>query len=162
MNRFGKKSIFRNLSIGDFGLSVNQTTDLAFDRAKMRSFSKKKGCPFCNWAEPVLENPLAYAIYDKYPVTDGHMLVVSKRHYPDFFESTGEEIEAIFDLVRKIKTYLDARYRPHGYNVGINCGTSAGQTIMHLHIHVIPRYKGDMDDPTGGVRGVIPARQKYP
>jgi len=123
----------------------------------------EKTCPFCNGEKsPLLMNSLAFAIYDKYPVTQGHTLVIPKRHYSDFFESKKEEIDAILSLLWEAKGLLDTRHRPDGFNVGINCGTPAGQTILHFHVHLIPRYKGDMDDPTGGVRGVIPTKQKYP
>ncbi|MBF0496223.1 MAG: HIT family protein [Deltaproteobacteria bacterium] len=122
----------------------------------------KKSCPFCNCDHPVLENSLAYAIYDRYPVNEGHLLVIPKRHFSDFFECRKEEVAAIFNLLLNAKGLLDDKYRPDGYNIGINCGLPSGQTIMHLHVHLIPRYQGDMEDPTGGVRGVIPAKQKYP
>jgi diadenosine tetraphosphate (Ap4A) HIT family hydrolase len=121
-----------------------------------------KKCPFCDRRDAVLENALAYARYDKYPVTRGHVLVIPKRHYSSLFESKEDEILAIWSLLCEAKQLLDAQYEPDGYNIGVNWGTFAGQTIMHLHVHLIPRYKGDIDDPTGGVRGVIPAKQKYP
>ena len=109
-------------------------------------------------------NSLAFAIYDKCPVTQGHTLVIPKRHYSDFFESKKEEIDAILSLLWEAKGFFDTRHMPDGYNVGINCGTPAGQTILHFHVHLIPRYKGDIKDPRGGVRGgkVIPVKQKYP
>jgi diadenosine tetraphosphate (Ap4A) HIT family hydrolase len=122
----------------------------------------EKTCPFCNCKAPVLENSLACATYDLYPVNNGHLLVTPKRHYADFFDSTKEELDAIFSLIWEAKRMLDAEYTPDGYNIGVNCGIPSGQTIMHLHVHLIPRYTGDVEDPTGGVRGVIPAKQKYP
>ncbi len=118
-------------------------------------------CPFCQPEEVILENRLAWARYDPFPVNPGHMLVITRRHVSDFFHSTKEERTAINSLLEEAKLLLDKKYNPDGYNIGINCGTAAGQTIMHLHIHLIPRYKGDMDDPRGGVRGVIPEKQKY-
>ena len=123
----------------------------------------EKTCPFCNWGKsPLLMNSLAFAIYDKYPVTEGHTLIIPKRHYSDFFDSNKEERNAILSLLWEAKSFLDGKYKPDGYNVGINSGITAGQTILHFHVHLIPRYKGDMEDPRGGVRGVIPAKQKYP
>jgi diadenosine tetraphosphate (Ap4A) HIT family hydrolase len=119
-------------------------------------------CPFCRSPDRVLENPVAFAVYDTCPVNRGHLLIIPKRHYASLFESTKEEIDAIFDLLLRGKEMLDAGYRPDGYNVGVNVGSASGQTIMHLHVHLIPRFLGDMEDPLGGVRGVIPARQKYP
>lgn len=120
-----------------------------------------KECVFCQMKDYILENELAYAIYDKYPVGKGHMLFIPKRHVKDFFDITKEEREAIFDLIDEGKKLLDEKYSPDSYNVGINCGEHAGQTIMHVHVHLIPRYIGDMKDPTGGVRGVIPEKMKY-
>ena len=120
-----------------------------------------KECIFCQMKDYILENELAYAIYDKYPVGKGHMLFIPKRHVKNFFDITKEEREAIFELIDEGKKLLDKKYSPDSYNVGINCGEHAGQTIMHVHVHLIPRYIGDMKDPTGGVRGVIPEKMKY-
>ncbi len=122
----------------------------------------EKTCPFCECKVVVLENSLAFAIYDSYPVNPGHLLVIPKRHFGDFFDSTGEELEAVRVLLREGRQLLERKYSPNGYNVGVNCGVSSGQTIMHVHVHLIPRYEGDVEDPTGGVRGVIPAKQYYP
>ncbi len=118
-------------------------------------------CIFCEIKEYILENELCYAIYDKYPVSEGHMLIITKRHIEDYFETTYDEKSSILDLIDKCKVMLDNKYSPDGYNIGINCGKYAGQTVMHLHTHIIPRYKGDIDNPTGGVRGVIPNKRIY-
>jgi len=120
-----------------------------------------KNCPFCQPEEVILENELAFVIYDRFPVSPGHMLVITRRHVSDLFDSTPAERQAVNDLLEEAKALLDRRYHPDGYNVGVNCGEAAGQTIMHLHIHLIPRYRGDMPNPRGGVRGVIPGKQKY-
>lgn len=109
----------------------------------------------------LFENDLAYAIFDKYPVTRGHILVIPKRHHEAIFESTDEEIAAIFSLVREVKGFLDSEYSPDGYNIGINTGRAAGQSVDHLHVHIIPRHIGDTGIPKGGVRGVIPGKQSY-
>jgi diadenosine tetraphosphate (Ap4A) HIT family hydrolase len=119
-------------------------------------------CPFCASGDAVLENELAYARYDKYPVTPGHLLVLPRRHVATWFEASAEEQRALLGLVEAGKRLLDDLHRPDGYNIGINMGEAAGQTVMHLHVHLIPRYRGDTPDPRGGVRGVIPARQSYP
>lgn len=119
-------------------------------------------CPFCGSTSPVLENRLAFALHDRYPVTEGHLLILPRRHYADFFDSSTEELEAIRDLLWQGRHLLEQRYHPDGYNIGVNCGLTSGQTILHLHVHLIPRYQGDVEDPTGGVRGVIPAKQQYP
>ena len=120
-------------------------------------------CPFCKIEEEKIlcENKHAYAIFDKYPVNKGHILVITKNHIRDYFSASKEEKEAIFTLMEECKDMLDEKYNPKGYNIGLNCGKEAGQTIMHLHLHLIPRYEGDIDDPTGGVRGVIPEKRVY-
>ena len=109
----------------------------------------------------VAQNALAFAIRDGFPVTEGHTLVITRRVVPTWFEATPEEQRALLELVEVVKGQLDALYRPDGYNVGFNAGEAAGQTVMHLHVHVIPRYRGDMDDPRGGVRHVIPSKGNY-
>jgi diadenosine tetraphosphate (Ap4A) HIT family hydrolase len=109
----------------------------------------------------VLRNALCYARWDRYPVTEGHLLVVPFRRFASYFEASAAEREALWALVEEARRFLDARYRPDGYNIGINVGAAAGQTVMHLHVHLIPRRFGDSADPRGGVRGVIAARQKY-
>lgn len=106
----------------------------------------------------VASNELAFAIRDRDPVSDGHTLVIPKRLVVDFFGTTDDERLALFALVDEVKRALDATHRPDGYNVGFNAGESAGQTVFHLHVHVIPRYRGDVADPRGGVRHVIPGR----
>lgn len=118
-------------------------------------------CPFCSDKDIIMENSHAIAIYDKYPVNPGHMLIIPKRHFNDYFDATDDEKKAIWALVDKCKRFLDDKYHPDGYNVGINAGAAAGQTVMHLHVHLIPRYEGDMDNPAGGVRGVIPEKRMY-
>jgi diadenosine tetraphosphate (Ap4A) HIT family hydrolase len=104
----------------------------------------------------------AFAVLDPYPVSPGHTLVISRRHVSDVFDLMADEIADILHLVRSARDRIDRTFRPSGYNIGINVGRDAGQTVMHLHVHVIPRYRGDCDDPTGGVRGVIPAKARYP
>lgn len=89
------------------------------------------------------------------------MLVISRRHIPDYFELTEEEVAALWSMVAEVREYLVCESLPDGINVGFNVGVSAGQTIDHVHIHVIPRFEGDMDDPTGGVRHVIPGKGRY-
>ena len=114
-------------------------------------------------AEWVCANALAFAIFDSYPVSPGHVLVITKRVVPTFFECSSKEQQALMDLVGEAKRLLDKRLdpKPDGYNVGFNCGSAAGQTVPHVHLHVIPRYAGDMPDPRGGVRHVIPEKGNY-
>ena len=120
-------------------------------------------CPFCSPVpeEIVLQKPLCYARYDRYPVSKGHILIVPFRHVGDFFELTESERKAAFELVWQSRAKLDSDLHPDGYNVGVNVGQTAGQTVMHAHIHLIPRYPGDVPDPRGGVRFVIPHMAKY-
>ena len=115
-----------------------------------------KDCIFCTrpQTEIICENELAKAFYDSYPVNRGHVLVVPKRHLAGFFEATPAELAAINELIFQVKNIIDAKYNPDGYNIGVNVGAAAGQTIFHLHIHIIPRYRGDIPDPRGGVRKV--------
>ena len=112
-------------------------------------------CIFCeklNKKEYILENELAVAIFDAFPVNKGHMLIIPKRHFASFFEATSQEVLSCMELVNNAKEYLDNEYNPDGYNIGINVGEAAGQTIFHLHIHIIPRYMGDVENPRGGIR----------
>ncbi len=123
---------------------------------------KKNKCPFCHPdREVILESELCYAIFDKFPVNPGHVLVITRRHEGDYFNLLSEEVADLWSLVEKMKVFLEKEYAPDGFNVGFNVGSTAGQTIDHVHIHIIPRYAGDMDDPTGGVRHVIPERGRY-
>jgi diadenosine tetraphosphate (Ap4A) HIT family hydrolase len=101
------------------------------------------------------------AIYDNYPVSQGHVLLMPKRHCETYFDLNYVELASLGVTIGIIKFILNNKFHPTGYNIGVNCGKSAGQTVMHCHIHIIPRYDGDMEDPRGGVRGVIPEKQKY-
>ncbi len=118
-------------------------------------------CPFCAAPEPVLENDLGFVLEDRFPVNRGHLLIIPRRHVATYFETTGEEKAALWDLVDRARELVDHRFAPDGYNLGVNIGEAAGQTVMHAHIHLIPRYSGDIANPAGGIRGVIPHRQQY-
>lgn len=109
----------------------------------------------------LLENEIGFVIFDGFPVSEGHCLIVPKRVYSNYFDSTPDEMTGLHQLVVDTKLFLDQKFKPDGYNIGINCGEHSGQTIPHVHIHLIPRYEGDMENPRGGVRGVIPSKQKY-
>ncbi|MDB4958194.1 MAG: ATP-dependent helicase YejH [Myxococcales bacterium] len=109
----------------------------------------------------IFANALAFAFRDRFPVAPGHTLVVTRRVTPDWFTATEDERAAVFALIGDVKRQLDEELAPDGYNVGFNAGAAAGQTVMHLHVHVIPRFRGDMDDPRGGVRHVIPSKANY-
>ena len=120
-------------------------------------------CPFCNPSadEIVAKNDLCYARWDGYPVSTGHLLVIPFRHVADYFSLTAEEKHAVLALVDECKEVIEENLSPAGYNIGFNVGTAAGQTVMHCHCHVIPRYVGDVRDPKGGVRGVVPGKRGY-
>ena len=118
-------------------------------------------CPFCLPAEVLLENELAYVIRDKIPASPGHLLILPRRHVADWFETTTQERLALFTLADAAKAWLDREFHPDGFNLGVNVGEAAGQTIYHVHLHLIPRYRGDVATPRGGVRGVIPSKQSY-
>ena len=124
----------------------------------------ENNCPFC---EKIKEEDIIYqdsswfAIYDRYPVSIGHVLLIPKRHVKTYFDLNYVELASIGVNIGVIKLILDKKYHPNGYNIGINCGESAGQTVPHCHIHIIPRYDGDIEDPRGGIRGCIPNKMKY-
>ena len=117
--------------------------------------------PFLDNRKRIFENSIGFVIFDNFPVSEGHSLIIPKRVYPNYFDSTEEEVRGLNELIFQTKNYLDKKFEPQGYNIGINCGRESGQTIDHVHIHLIPRYKNDVEDPSGGVRGVIPHKQKY-
>jgi superfamily II DNA or RNA helicase/diadenosine tetraphosphate (Ap4A) HIT family hydrolase len=122
------------------------------------------GCPFC---DPLPEDRVLYrddlvsALWDGFPVSPGHALLITRRHVADWFEATDEERSALIRALSLVKAEVERRYAPNGFNVGVNAGAASGQTIFHLHVHLIPRYRGDVPDPRGGVRHVIPSKGNY-
>jgi len=120
-------------------------------------------CPFCSLPEEriLMETKYSWIIRDGFPISDGHTLVIPKRHIPSIFEATPEEQADIFATLEEAKKQLDETLHPDGYNIGINDGIFAGQTVMHLHVHLIPRYSGDQNDPRGGVRWIFPEKANY-
>ena len=121
-------------------------------------------CLFCNTInkEYIFENNLAYSTFDSYPVSEFHLLIVPKRHIKNYFELTNDEIIACNKIILLSKNKIEKMDKTiKGFNIGINCGKVAGQSIMHCHIHLIPRRDGDVENPQGGVRGVIPSKQHY-
>lgn len=122
-----------------------------------------KNCIFCDLPKEkiIIENELARAFYDEFPVSKGHILIIPKRHIANFFELEQKELNDINSLILECKKIIDNKYAPDGYNIGVNVGEHAGQSVFHVHVHLIPRYKGDVANPKGGVRGVIPEKQNY-
>ena len=124
-------------------------------------------CPLCSKKDIVIENgkaienDLAYVLTDTNPVNPGHCLIVTKRHVAEYFDATTEEKAAINELINEMKIIIDKNHSPDGYNIGVNIGKAGGQSVPHIHIHMMPRFLGDIENPRGGVRGVIPKKQKY-
>lgn len=128
------------------------------------SRNKNHSCPFCNpdsERELILESATAFAIFDKFPVNQGHCLIIPKRHCSDYFELTFKEQSACWYMINFIKEIIQQQFNPDGFNIGINVNEAGGQTVSHVHIHVIPRYINDVINPVGGVRNVIPSKADY-
>lgn len=119
-------------------------------------------CLFCKDPRGViLNNELAYSARDSFAVSPGHTLIIPRRHVASFFDLTPDEINACMELVNEERKALDEEFKPDGYNIGVNVGLAAGQSIFHVHIHMIPRYLGDVENPQGGVRHVLPKKAHY-
>jgi len=120
-------------------------------------------CPFCSIAADkiISQNSLSFTVRDALPVSPGHTLILPKRHIASIFEATNEEVTALWEALQKSRKELIKEFSPDGFNIGINDGLAAGQTILHLHIHIIPRYEGDMPDPRGGMRWIFPDKAVY-
>ena len=127
----------------------------------LNEFLNMDDCIFCNELKIIYEDAFWKAIYDKYPVSKGHVLIISKKHFENYFDLGVNELFSLHMTIQNVKKIIDKNYHPDGYNIGCNCGEAAGQTINHFHLHIIPRYKGDIDNPKGGIRGVIPNKQNY-
>lgn len=126
--------------------------------------TEENKCPFCQLSrkvEIICETATCVAFYDGYPVSPGHALIIPKRHVASYFDLTDHEREAMNVMLQYVKKKVDERYHPDGYNIGINVNEAAGQSVFHVHMHLIPRYEGDVKNPKGGVRNVIPKKQKY-
>ena len=125
---------------------------------------REKNCPFCNPEadrEIILDSESEYSIYDKFPVSNGHALIIPKKHCSDYFDLEFKEQSSCILMLNKVKQIINEKYKPDGFNIGINVGSVAGQTVNHVHIHLIPRYKGDVKNPEGGIRNVIPSKARY-
>ena len=125
-----------------------------------------KRCFFCDIQENkseifIAENDEFFARFDKFPVSRGHAEIVPKKHLASFFELSPEQVLSLYSLIKEAKELITAKFKPDGFNIGINEGTAAGQSLMHLHVHLIPRYAGDVKNPSGGVRNVLPGRGDY-
>ena len=129
---------------------------------KQKKRDPNNPCLFCIDPRGVsMQNELAYSARDSFAVSPGHTLVIPRRHVDSFFDLTSEEVNACKELIDKERALLDKEFNPDGYNIGVNIGQAAGQSIFHVHIHMIPRYQGDVENPQGGVRHVIPKNAHY-
>ncbi|MFB6181688.1 MAG: HIT family protein [Candidatus Magasanikbacteria bacterium] len=126
---------------------------------------KKDSCLFCNKNsdenEIICENELFYARYDNFPVVKGHCEIVPKEHTESLFDLESDELKKMFELLKKTKEKLQDKYSPDAYNIGVNDGKEAGRTIDHLHVHLIPRYEGDVKNRAGGIRNMFPSEDEY-
>ena len=122
-----------------------------------------KACPFCCLTADrlILEDGFTLVIRDGFPVSKGHTLIIPRRHVQSFFDTTHEERTSLLAMLDRAKARLDRIHAPNGYNIGVNDGAASGQTVPHLHIHLIPRYEGDQEDPRGGVRWIFPDKADY-
>ena len=112
-------------------------------------------CELCRPSDVLIDEKLAYVRYDSNSLSRGHVLVVPKRHVADFFDMTSDEQAAVLGLLNRARRLIGERHSPDGYNIGVNVGEAAGQSRMHVHLHLIPRYAGDVSDPRGGIRCVL-------
>jgi diadenosine tetraphosphate (Ap4A) HIT family hydrolase len=119
-------------------------------------------CLFCTPRGVTRQNALAYCTRDSFPVSPGHSLVIPFRHCPDFFELSPQEMSACLELLVSAREDLQSEFKPDGYNIGVNVGAAGGQSVRHVHVHLIPRYAGDHPSPQGGVRQIIPWKADYP
>ncbi|VAW54686.1 hypothetical protein MNBD_GAMMA05-1288 [hydrothermal vent metagenome] len=134
------------------------------ESSNKKKFDLNNPCIFCHPREDEIlaENEYAQIVADNSPVSDGHCLIVPRRHIKTLFEATKEENHAFFELIKAAKEIIQKQgYTPDGYNIGSNNDLAAGQSVFHLHIHVIPRYVGDVEQPKGGIRQVIPKKASY-
>lgn len=129
----------------------------------MKKDSTSHMCPFCSLAldRLVLQDEFSLVVLDRFPVSKGHTLIIPRRHVQSFFETTPQERSSLMAMLDMAKAKLNHSHKPDGYNIGINDGSAAGQTVPHLHIHLIPRYEGDQTDPRGGIRWVFPDKADY-
>lgn len=155
-----------NVRLPFLSLALNSSFELyQYNHFNMLPRREGETCPFCRLSrkvEIICETATCVSFYDGYPVSPGHALIIPKRHVASYFDLTNHEREAMNVMLQYVKQKIDERYHPDGYNVGINVNEAAGQSIFHVHMHLIPRYKDDVKNPKGGVRGVIPEKQQYP
>lgn len=164
---FEHKIFNSSVSLSEDNPAIHYYLDKPQQYPEIDSKAYQSDCLFCQIArqerkvEVFAKFEHCFVIKDQYPVSNGHILIIPHEHTENWFTAKEEVRLDIMKALRLMKERLDIEYNPHGYNMGANCGEVAGQSVMHLHLHLIPRYRGDMEDPKGGVRGVIPSKQKY-
>jgi diadenosine tetraphosphate (Ap4A) HIT family hydrolase len=162
---YQKKTFQCNVVLNSKSIFKNESCEIyEYQHYNQLKHEDNPNCPFCNIdseRDLIVESATAYAIYDKFPVNDGHALIIPKRHCASYFDLSFKEQAACMFMLNKVREVVSKRFNPDAFNIGINVGEKAGQTIHHVHIHLIPRFDGDVEDPRGGVRGVIPVKQKY-
>lgn len=163
MHKIHKKHTFQtNVKLPFKSIFKNKFCEI-YEYQHFNIYSKANtSCVLCSpSAEVIIESASAYSIFDKFPVSEGHALIIPKRHVSSYFELTQNEQIACQLNLAEMKKIIDEKYNPDGYNIGININEAAGQTIPHVHIHLIPRYKGDVENPVGGIRNIIPDKGDY-
>jgi diadenosine tetraphosphate (Ap4A) HIT family hydrolase/predicted house-cleaning noncanonical NTP pyrophosphatase (MazG superfamily) len=164
---FENKIFNSSIDVEDNNQSISYYLNKPHQYPEIHSKVHHSDCLFCQIARQEKEVKFfanfthCYVIKDRFPVFNGHILIIPHEHTENWFTAKEEVRLDILKALQLMKEQLDLDYSPHGYNIGANCGEIAGQSVMHLHLHLIPRYRGDMEDPKGGVRGVIPSKQKY-
>jgi diadenosine tetraphosphate (Ap4A) HIT family hydrolase/predicted house-cleaning noncanonical NTP pyrophosphatase (MazG superfamily) len=164
---FDKKIYNRFVAIEDNNPAINYYLERPGQYPLICDPVHQSDCLFCQFIRGDIEVKFlekfshCYAIQDQFPVSNGHILIIPNEHTENWFTAREEVRLDMINALNDLKSRLDLEYRPNGYNIGANCGEVAGQSVMHLHLHLIPRYQGDMENPKGGVRGVIPSKQKY-
>lgn len=160
-----KKTYQCNVILKSKSVFKNENCEI-YEYKHFNQYKRKENpdCPFCNPGserELIVESATAYSMFDKFPVSNGHALIIPKRHCADYFDLTFKEQSACVFMLNTVKQIIKKKFKPDGFNVGINISEAAGQTVPHVHMHLIPRYKGDVKEPRGGVRGVIPEKRNY-
>lgn len=164
---FEKKIFSQRIDIEESNQAIDCCLNKPAQYPQISPEIQQPDCLFCQMAREEIEVSFVakfqhcYVIKDQFPVSPGHVLIIPYQHTENWFTASEEVRIDIIKALNEMKKILDGEYSPHGYNIGANCGKVAGQSVMHLHVHLIPRYHGDMEEPKGGVRGVIPSKQSY-
>jgi diadenosine tetraphosphate (Ap4A) HIT family hydrolase len=165
MHKLQQKTYQCNVTLNSKSIFKNESCEI-YEYRHYNQLKRRENplCPFCNPEsdrELIVESATAFAIFDKFPVSNGHALIIPKKHNANYFELSLKEQYACILMLNTVKQIISNKFKPNGFNVGININEVAGQTIHHVHIHLIPRYIGDVKEPRGGVRGVIPNKKNY-